>query len=128
MILHDTIEKRISILQKRYEILISDSDANEDAAIIAILKDQKGSTMHCIAIYKGLIYDGNATKKLEFNKEALDWCCSGVNEVVKFSSFHVKIFASGKELKKRQGGNRVGFKMAKILKNARENRKNEDCM
>jgi len=45
--------------------LISESDANEDAAIIAILKDEKGSTMHCIAIYKGLIYDGNAPKTLD---------------------------------------------------------------
>ena len=106
--------------------MISESDANEDAAIIAILKDEKGSTMHCIAIYKGLIYDGNAPKTLDFNKEALDWCCSGVKEVVKFSSFHAAIFVRGKELKKRKGGNRVGSKKAKILENARGNKDNDE--
>jgi len=46
--------------------------------------------------------------------------------VVKFSSFHAAIFVRGKELKTRKGGNRVGSKKAKILKNARENKKNDE--
>jgi hypothetical protein len=65
----------------------------QDCLIMACIRGADGKEDHCICIYNHWIYDSNFDKALTLSREALDVCCSSVDERTSFAGCaHVVTF------------------------------------
>ena len=72
-------------IQLEYDMLFEETHY---FPIITFLEGSNGKKDHTIAIYKGLIFNGNFKNALHLSQEALDLCCSEDDQKALFVEFH----------------------------------------